>query len=182
MIKVCVFLTAIFYFTLLTQAQDSTNFITIPSSYSYSMEKPLLIHTGEFVKFEADSIYLVNKVRLAFYEELRNKLLTLDINCEPVIELYKSSLNQNTLLVDQLLENSESTNRLNRKFINEGQLLLKKQNETLDLTLTNLNSAKENLILAKEELSRMRSNNIFENILYTLAGIGIGVIIGISLN
>ncbi len=177
--KVCFIFIILFYSNQF--AQDSANF-TIPSSYEYSMEKPILINSGDLVKFEADSIYLVNKVRLAFYEELRNKLLTLDFNCEPTFELYKSSLSQNTLLVNQLLENSESTNRLNTKFINESQLLLNKQNETLNLTLANLNSAKENLDLAKNELSKMRTNNILENILYTLAGIGVGILVGISIN
>lgn len=181
MLKVGLLFIALFTTNLFSQTKDSIT-STIPSSYSFSMEKPLLINSGDLVKFEADSIYLVNKVRLAFYEELRNKLLTLDFNCEPAIELYKYSLIQNSLLADRLLENSESTNRLNLKYINESQLLLNKQNETLDLTLTNLNSAKNNLDLAKEELSKMRSNNILENILYSLAGIGVGVIIGISLN
>ena len=179
--KLCFIFIVLIYSNLLSQIQDSTTY-TIPSSYSRSMEKPIRINSGDLVFFEADSIYLVNKVRLAFYEELRNKLLTLDFDCEPAIELYKSSLSQNTLLVDQLLENSESTNRLNLDFINDSKLLLNKHNETLDLSLSNLNSAKENLDLAKSELSKMRTNSILENILYSLAGIGVGVIIGISIN
>ena len=164
-----------------SQIQDSTILI-IPSSYSLTMSKPMLIKVGSTVKFEADSIYLVNSSRLRFYEELRNTLTTLNFNCEPTIELYKSSLNQNALLVNQLMENSESTNLLNLKFINDSQLLLKKNNETLNLSLANLNSAKDNLDLAKSELKKMRTNNIWENILYSLAGIGVGIIIGISIN
>ena len=171
--KVCVIIIILF--------QDSVNY-TIPTSYSLSMGKPILISSGDLVKFEADSIYLVNKVRFAFYEELRSKLLTLDFDCEHAIDLYKSSLRQNSLIANQLIENSESTNQLNLNFINESQLLLNKHNKTLDLSLANLNSAKENLDLAKNELSKIRTNNLFMNILYTLAGIGVGVIIGISIN
>lgn len=164
-----------------SQIQDSTILI-IPSSYSLTMGKPMLIKVGSTVKFEADSIYLVNNSRLNFYEELRNNLLTLDFNCEATIELYKKSLIQNSLLTQQLLDNSEKTDLQNKMLMNDSNMLLNKQNETLNLTINNLNSTKEHLEIAKAEMSRIKRNNILENILYALAGIGVGVIIGISLN
>ena len=166
---------------IFAQIQDSS-IIVIPSSYSFSMESPKIIRAGQNIKFEADSIYLVNKVRLNFYEELRSKLVTLDFDCEPTIDLYKKSLNQNALLVQQLLENSELTNQLNANLVSDSQLLLDKNNEALNLSLDNLSSAKNNLTLAKDELSKMKRNNFLENVLYTLAGIGVGVIVGVSVN
>ena len=166
---------------LIAQIQDSSH-IVIPSSYSFSMESPKIMRAGQIIKFEADSIYLVNKARLSFYEELRIKLVTLDFDCEPTIELYKKSLNQNSLFAQQLLENSEITNRLNANIVFDSRLLLDKNNAALNLTLENLNSANENLELAKSELSKMRQNSFLGNFLYTLAGIGIGVIVGVSIN
>ena len=164
-----------------SQIQDSTILI-IPSSYSLTMSKPMFIKVGSTVKFEADSIYLVNSSRLRFYEELRNTLTTLNFNCEPTIELYKKSLIQNSLLTQQLLDNSEKTTLENIKLINDSNMLLNKQDETLNLTINNLNSTKEHLELAKAEMSRIKRNNIWENILYSLAGIGVGILVGISIN
>ena len=166
---------------LFGQIQDSS-IMVIPSSYSLSMQRPKLVRSGQIIKFEADSIYLVNKSRESYYEELRNKLVTLDFDCEPAIELFKNSLSRNSILTHQLIENSENTNQLNTKLVHDTKQLLNRNNEALNLTLKNLTSANENLDLAKKELSKMRTFTLLENILYSLTGIGIGLIIGISLN
>lgn len=179
--KILCFLILLFVSQIFAQVKDSS-IVIIPSSYSLSMETPMLVRVGQIIKFEADSIYIVNKTRFSFYEELRHKLLTLDFDCEPTIEFYKETLSKNTLLAQQLLDNSENTNKLNTKIANDVQLLLNRNNKAIELSLDNMNSAKENLNLAKDELSKMKTNNFLENVLYTLAGIGVGIIVGVSIN
>lgn len=179
--RILSFLVLLFASQIFAQVKDSS-IVIIPSSYSLTMETPRLVRVGQTIKFEADSIYIVNKTRFSFYEELRHKLLTLNFDCEPAIEFYKETLSKNTLLAQQLLDNSVNTNMLNTKIVNDAQQLLNRNNTALKLSLENMNSAKENLNLAKNELSKIKRSNFLENVLYTLAGIGVGVIVGVSIN
>ena len=180
MLKLLFFLLVFINFVLLSQNNTSTISL-VDSSYSTSMEKPLLILSGQTVNFEADSIYLVNKPRFILYEDIRDKLMTLDFDCEPTVKLYQESLRQNTLLADKLFQNSANTNKLNKKIFNDTQLLLDQNKSTLNQTINNLEAAKENLKLAHKELSKIKTTNFLENILYGVAGIGVGIIVGVSL-
>jgi hypothetical protein len=175
--KLLFLLVVLLNYDLFSQFNTSSSFL-IDSSYSTSIEKPVLVLSGQTVNFEADSIYLVNKPRFILYEDIRHKLMNLDFACEPSISLYKESLHQNILLADKLLDNSANTQKLNNEIFTETKLLLDQNKTTFKQTISNLEAAQNNLNLAHDELSNIRTSNFLENILYGTAGIGVGIVIG----
>ena len=87
-----------------------------------------------------------------------------------------------TLLTDKLLENSANTDQLNKQIFTDTKSLLEQNKRTLNQTIINLKSTQGNLDLAKKELSKIKTNNLLENILYGAAGLGVGFLVGRSLN
>jgi len=172
----------LFFFSTLSYPQNNNdNIILIDSSYSNSFEKPLLILSGQLVNFQADSIYLVNKPRLTLYEDIRRTLMTLDLDCEHAISLYRESIEQNHLIADKLIMNSSNIQHLHRKTFTDTKLLLNRNKESLNKSIDNLESAQINLEKIKEEIDRIETNTFFDNLLYGLAGVGVGILVGISL-
>lgn len=172
---------AIFTSTVLSQS-SRPDFLVIDSSYTASTEKPILLLSGQKINILADSLYLVNKPRLSFYEDLRDQLLNFNYDCEPTLELFKESMRQNSQLADQLYRNSESAKLLNTSLLSETKILLESNKAMLKNALTDLGKAQDNLDNAKDEISKIKTNTILENILYGFAGIGIGILVGITID
>lgn len=172
---------AIFTSIIFSQS-SSPDILVIDSSYTKSPEKPILLLTGQIVNILADSLYLVNKPRLSFYEDLRDQLLNFNYDCEPTLELFKESMQQNSQLADQLYANSESAKSLNASLLSETKILLENNKLMLQTALTDLEKAQVNLNNAKNEISKIKTNTVLENILYGFAGIGIGILVGITID
>ena len=170
-------------FTSIIYSQNSSpEFLVIDSSYTTSPEKPILLLTGQKVRILADSLYLVNKPRLSFYEDLRDQLLNLNYDCEPTLALFRESMLQNSKLADQLYRNSESEKSLNTSLLSETRILLEKNKNMIQNALTDLEEAQINLDNAKDEIFKIKTNTVLENILYGFAGIGIGILVGITID
>lgn len=156
--------------------------ILIDSSYTKSAAKPFLLLSGSKVTVEADSIYLVNKPRLKFYEDLRSHLLNWDFDCEPTYKLFRETLKNNLILADQLNENFSDIDTLNARFMLETKSLLENNRVELSKAAENLLLANKNLDLVKEELNRIQFTAFWDKVIYALAGLGAGIIVGLSLN
>ncbi len=160
---------------------DSLKVIEIPSSYADRVGEPLQVKQDSLYLFRTSDVYLVN---VKSFTALRNVYLsTLDQDkmTKDLIEKYSQTLRRNIDLERKLKINFQASDSLDLEIYKRTQATLANTQKALDYTLNSLEKASNSLEIVDKNTKRQRRKSAFEKFLFALGGIGIGVIVGVSL-
>ena len=166
---------------LFSQIRGDT--IQVPESYDKSMAKPIIAKTGAIIFNNSDSLYLVNKIRFNYYEELRTILNdSVDFAIDDIILKYEKSLKESDHQYDLLNKNCNEQSELYRRHIAEVKSSIALTSQTLQLTQESLTNANRSLKEANDLLGKARARHIWQKISIAGGGIGIGILLGLLVN
>ncbi len=163
------------------QDLDSLNVIEIPRSYADRVGKPFRVAEDSLYVFKTSEVYLVN---VKSFEALTNVYLsTLDQDkmTKDLIEKYTKTLSRNIDLERKLKINFRASDSLDLEVYKRTQATLTNTQRALDFTINSLEKASNSLEIVDKNAKRQRRKSAFEKILFAIGGVGIGVLVGVSL-
>jgi len=98
-----------------------------------------------------------------------------------LVEKYTQTLRRNIDLEKRLNINFTKSDSLDQIVYQKTQITLNHTQKALDYTINSLDKASNSLELVEKASKRQRRKNVFEKILICIAGVGAGVLVGISL-
>ena len=172
----------IFLFATTSYSQiDSLKTIEIPASYANRQGPPLLVKKDSLYTFRTSDIYLVNKKSFlalkGFYENVgkRNDMTN------ALLENYTKTLKRNIELESKLKINFDESDALDKEIYQRTQATLTNTQKALDYTINSLEKATNSLDIVEKNVKRQRTKSIFDKILIAIGGIGVGVLVGVSI-
>jgi len=169
-------ITTIFY------AQTKTDTLTISSDYALSKKKPLLVNKNTVIINTIDSLYLVNNIRLSYYEKLRTIVNSnIDKDIEQMILQYESQLNDNNQLFNQLEKKCKSQSQLYEQTISELKISLEKANTDLKRSQEALTNADSAIDTGLTEISKSKRKRFWKTLGLFGGGATIGLLTGFVL-
>ncbi len=163
------------------QDLDSLRIIEIPASYENYTGKAQTVKKDSLYIFRTSNIYLVNQQSFfalrKIYEDTKNK----NEMTNTLLENYTKTLKRNVALENKLKINFEETDKLDQAIYERTQATLSNTQKVLDYTINSLEKATNSLEIVEKNTKRQRRKSAFEKILFAIGGVGIGVIVGVSL-
>ena len=172
------FLSASFCFC---QVADKTKIIEIPSSYAERQGPPTQVKKDSLYRFGTTEIYLVNKKSFIALKNLYENVGSKNDITKALLESYSATLKENLTLEERLKANFTQIDSLDNIGFRQATSTLQKTQESLDYTIESLQKATNNLENAEKNIKSQRRKTVFEKILIGVAGVGAGVLIGVSL-
>jgi len=180
--KNLVFLLPIFsFFFSFGQDIDSSKVIEIPKSYADLQGEPFIVKQDSLYIFRTPDVYLVNKKSFLAIKNVYLSTLNQDRMTKELIEKYAETLGKNIELERQLKTNFSTSDSLDLEVYQKTQTTLANTQKALDTTINRLEKATDNLSQIKKNTNRQRRKSAFEKILFAVGGVGIGVLVGVSL-
>ncbi len=179
--KLILFLLIAVSYTSFSQTKDSLNIITIPSSYANHIGEPLTVKKDSLYLFKTPEVYLVNKKSFLAIKNVYESTVNKDQMTQELVKRYAQALRKNIDLERRLKINFSESDSLDRAVYERTQLTLANTQKALDLTLNSLEKANKSLEIAEKATKRERRKRLFEKILIGAAGIGAGILVGVSL-
>ncbi|GAA4273783.1 hypothetical protein U6A24_02400 [Aquimarina gracilis] len=174
------FLTFIISYTY-SQDLDSLKIIEIPASFAdYEGEAPTVKKDSLYI-FRTPDIYLINKKSFSAIREVYLSTLNQDKMTKDLIEKYTKTLSRNIDLERKLKINFKASDSLDLEIYKRTQATLSNTQRALDYTINSLEKANNSLELIEKNTKRQRRKSAFEKVLFALGGVGIGVLVGVSL-
>ncbi|KAA1243033.1 hypothetical protein [Aquimarina sp. RZ0] len=163
------------------QEIDSLKVIEIPESYSNHTGEPLTVKIDSLYRFKTSDIYLVNKKSFLAIKNVYQTTIEQDKMTKELIKKYTQTLHRNIDLERSLKINFTKSDSLDQIVYEKTQATLNNTQKALDYTINSLEKATNSLELVEKATKRQRRKTVFEKILIGVAGIGAGVLVGISL-
>ncbi len=160
---------------------DSIQVIEIPESYANRQGEPFIVKRDSLYIFRTPDIYLVNKKSFLAIKNVYLSTLEQDKMTKSLIEKYSETLSRNIELERQLKINFKASDSLDLEVYKRTQATLSNTQRALDYTINSLDKATTSLELVEKNTKRQRRKSAFEKILYAIGGVGIGVLVGVSL-
>ncbi len=176
----------IFLFILTTslsygQELGTSKIIEIPESYADRKGEPLIVKKDSVYVFRTPDIYLVNKKSFLAIKNVYISTLEQDKMTQSLIEKYSETLSRNIELERRLKINFKTSDSLDLEVYKRTQETLSNTQRALDYTINSLDKATTSLELVEKNTKRQRRKGTFEKILFAIGGVGIGVLVGVSL-
>lgn len=175
--------TIIFCLALLSftaKAQIKSKITLIPDWYKSSFEKPLLFTAGDTLIVQADTIYVINKIRYQFYQNLHKNILDDSfMDCESTIETLRKQLEASNLAYDQLYANCDQTGKAAHKTITTSIQSLNNIETKLTNTESKLTQSISKLDKTNELMKQIKKDKKKDKLLFGIGGIAIGILCGI---
>ncbi len=163
------------------QELDSLKIIEIPASYANRQGPPLLVKKDSLYTFKTPDIYLVNKTSFLalknFYENVGNQ----NDMTNALLKNYTTTLKRNIDLESKLKVNFDENDALDKAIYERTQATLTNTQKALDYTINSLEKATNSLDIVEKNVRRQKTKSIFDKLLIAIGGIGIGVLVGVSL-
>ncbi len=160
---------------------DSLKAYEIPESYANRKGVPYLVKKNVPYIFRTSDVYLINitsyDVMKSTFKEMKRK----DSIYKEIDKNYTATLERNERLENQLKSNFAKTDSLDQLIYQKTQTTLIHTQKALDYTINSLEKATSSLDIVEKSTKRQRRKSAFEKILFALGGVGIGVIVGVSL-
>ncbi|WP_128755236.1 hypothetical protein [Aquimarina sediminis] len=163
------------------QVTDSLKIIEIPESYADRQGKPFMVKKDSLYLFKTPDIYLVNKKSFLALESFYKNVSNQNDMTNALLENYTKTLRRNIELESRLKINFDETDALDKAIYERTQATLTNTQKALDYTINSLEKATNSLDLVEKNVKRQRKKSVFEKVLIGLGGIGIGVLVGVSL-
>lgn len=163
------------------QEIDSLKVIEISQSYANRTGEPFTVKKDSLYVFRTPDIYLVNKKSFLAIKNVYQSTIDKDKMTKDIIEKYTQTLRRNIDLERRLTINFTESDSLDLVVYQKTQVTLNHTQKALDYTLNSLEKATKSFELVEKATKRERRKTIFEKTLIGLAGIGIGVLVGVSL-
>jgi len=160
---------------------DTSNLVKIPQSYDNHDGQPRIAHKDSIYQFLAPDVHLVNAKTFIAMKKVFLSTLKKDKMTEDLIEKYSETLSKNIELERKLKINFKSLDSLDLETYNRTQSTLSNTQKALDYTLQSLEKANTSLELIEKNTKRQRRKSAFEKILFAIGGVGVGVLVGVSL-
>jgi len=180
--KNIVLLLVLFFITnIYSQDIDPSKLVIIPESYDNHEGKPRIAHKDSIYQFLAPDVHLVNTKAFTAMKKVFLSTLEKDQMTQDLIEKYSETISRNIELERMLKNNFQSIDSLDLKAYQRTKTALSDTQKSLDYTVKSLEKANESLKLIEKNTKRQRRKSAFEKILFTIAGVGAGVLVGVSL-
>ncbi len=163
------------------QEIDLSSVIEIPSAYADQIGDPLIVKKDSLYVFRTPDVYLVNKKYYLTLIKISEIAGTNDDVTQTLIENYKKTLRRNIDLESKLENNFNQTDSFDKIMYEKTLSTINDTQKSLDSTINRLEKATSNLDVIKENTRKQRRKSAFEKILFALGGVGIGVLVGVSL-
>ncbi|MBP2833238.1 hypothetical protein J8281_13675 [Aquimarina sp. U1-2] len=160
---------------------DELNVIEIPESYADRKGEPITVKKDSLYIFRTPNIYLVNAKSFLAIKNVYLSTLEQDKMTESLIEKYSETLGRNIELERLLKINFKTSDSLDLEVYKRMQTTLSNTERALDFTLSSLEKASNSLEIVEKNAKRQRRKSTFEKILFAIGGVGIGVLVGVSL-
>lgn len=163
------------------QEMDTLKIIEIPESYANRIGEPFIVKQDSLYVFRTPDVYLVNKKSFLAIKNVYQSTINQDKMTKDLIEKYTETLRRNIDLERRLEINFTQSDSLDQIVYLKTQATLQNTQKALDYTLNSLEKATNSLDLVEKASKRERRKTVFEKVLIGVAGVGLGVLIGISL-
>ncbi len=160
---------------------DGQKIIEIPESYEDRKGEPFTVKKDSLYVFRTPDIFLVNKKSFLAIKDVYLSTLEQDKMTQSLIEKYSETLSRNIELERQLNINFKTSDSLDLEVYKRMQTTLSNTERALDFTLNSLEKASNSLEIVEKNAKRQRRKSAFEKILFAIGGVGIGVLVGVSL-
>lgn len=164
-----------------SQVADSLQVIKIPAAYADHSGEPLIVKKDSLYRFETADIFLVNKKSFLAIKNVYQSTIDQDRMTKELVEKYTQTLRRNMDLERRLGFNFAKTDSLDLLVYQKTQNTLDHTQKALEYTINSLDKASTSLELVEKAAKRQRRKSVFEKILIGIAGVGAGVLIGVSL-
>ena len=98
-----------------------------------------------------------------------------------LLENYTKTLKRNIELESKLKINFDESDALDKEIYQRTQATLTNTQKALDYTINSLEKATNSLDIVEKNVKRQRTKSIFDKILIAIGGIGVGVLVGVSI-
>lgn len=163
------------------QEMDTLKVIEVPESYANRIGEPFIVKKDSLYVFRTPDVYLVNKKSFLAIKNVYQSTINQDKMTKDLIEKYTETLRRNIDLERRLEINFTQSDSLDQIVYLKTQATLSNTQKVLDYTLNSLEKATHSLDLVEKATKRERRKTVFEKVLIGVAGVGLGVLIGISL-
>ncbi|WP_299259857.1 hypothetical protein [uncultured Aquimarina sp.] len=163
------------------QEKDSLKVIEIPESYADRSGEPFAVKKDSLYVFRTPDVFLVNKKSFLAIKNVYQSTIDQDKMTKELVEKYTQTLRRNIDLEKRLNINFTKSDSLDQIVYQKTQITLDHTQKALDYTINSLDKASNSLELVEKASKRQRRKNVFEKILIGIAGVGAGVLIGVSL-
>ncbi|MEW7289045.1 hypothetical protein [Aquimarina sp. 2304DJ70-9] len=160
---------------------DSLKAYEIPESYANREGVPYLVKKNAPYIFRTSAVYLLNSTS---YNRMKDRFKIMkrkDSIYNEIDKNYTATLQRNERLETQLKSNFSKTDSLDQIIYQKTQATLIHTQKALDYTINSLEKATSSLDIVEKSTKRQRRKSAFEKILFAIGGVGIGVIVGVSL-
>ncbi|MEP5340720.1 MAG: hypothetical protein ABJL44_13330 [Algibacter sp.] len=167
--------------TTFCQETDALKVIEISESYANRIGEAFIVKKDSLYVFRTPDIYLVNKKSFLAIKNVYQSTIDQDKMTKGIIEKYTQTLRRNIDLERRLTINFTESDSLTKIVYKKNQTILNHMQKTLDYTINRLEKATNSLVFIEKENKRQRKKTVFEKILIGIAGVGAGVLVGVSL-
>ncbi|TSE08293.1 MULTISPECIES: hypothetical protein [Aquimarina] len=166
---------------LLVVELDSIKAYEIPASYANRKGVPYLAKKDVPYIFRTSDIYLMNSISYETMKRIYQGMKDKDTVTEAILKNYTATLRRNVELENQLKSNFAKSDSLDQIVYQKTQATLINTQRALDYTVNSLEKATNSLEIVEKSTKRQRRKSAFEKVLYAIGGVGIGVLVGVSL-
>ncbi len=163
------------------QEMDALQVIQIPESYADRLGEPLTVKKDSLYIFKTPDIFLVNKKSFLAIRNVYQSTIDQDKMTKELVEKYTQTLRRNIDLERRLQINFTKSDSLDQIIYQKTQTTLTNTQKALDYTINSLEKATNSLELVEKASKKQRRKTVFEKILIGIAGVGAGVLVGVSL-
>ncbi len=159
---------------------QSGNIKNIPADYYSSTGSPLLFVRGDTITVNCDSVYAMNVIRYNFYKNIHKATLeNNDSTCSRLLKAYELRLNEHEEAYNKLLDNSKQAEKVSLDMIAYSQKSLAGTQKTLEFTQTTLDQSLKSIDMAHDYIQQQKWNSKGQKLLTGIAGVGVGLLVGI---
>lgn len=179
--KILVLFTILCVGKLFSQVPQKTTPIEVPATYANHLGEPISVKKDSLYVFRTADVFLVNKKSFLAIKNVYQSTVNTNEMTEQLIEKYTETLHKNIDLERKLNTNFAATDSLDLQVYQKMKTTLANTEKALEYTVNSLEKATNSLELVEKASKQQRKKTFFEKLLIGMAGVGAGILVGVSL-